>query len=109
MLAISELRAAQAQTDAELQALLDEADGEAALAGAARQNEALRAVVYNLAAQLRDLAAGDDPSGRNLALGRFHRDIQVVIEARDRARAQARTKWYVVRGAWCVVRVRGTY
>ena len=48
--------------------------------------------MYNLAAQLRDLAEGDDPSGRNLALGRFQREIRVVIEARDRARAHARAE-----------------
>ena len=61
-------------------------------------------MVYNIAAQLRDLAEGDDPSGRNLALGRFNREIRVVIEARDRARAQVRTKYYVVRSTWYVVR-----
>ena len=53
-------------------------------------------MVYDLATQLRDLAARDDPSGRYLeqqiALGRFRGEIQVVIEARDRARAQVRTK-----------------
>ena len=51
------------------------------MAEATRQNAALRASLYHRAQQLSDLAEGDDPTGRNLALGGFTAPIRAVLQA----------------------------
>ena len=52
--------------------------------------EELRASLYNRAQQLHNLAEGNDPTGRNLALGGYTAPIRTVLQARDAARAQVR-------------------